>query len=122
VVIVIEGKFKKRSSAHGVSDKENKVFSGKIVSFLAFQITLTYTAVHNHYFHTPTLGWWTLSLQIRGDSCSNVLETHTNVYPEETFLIITRLWTKPIPMGPWSIAWFCNRSLTVIAVWNPAGA
>ena len=55
VVTVIEGELKKGSSAHGVSDEENTVFSGKIVSFLAFQIPLAYTAVYNHYFHTPTL-------------------------------------------------------------------
>jgi hypothetical protein len=39
-VIVIEGNLKRRSSAHGVSDKVNTVFSGKIVYFFAFYIPL----------------------------------------------------------------------------------
>jgi hypothetical protein len=48
VVIVIEGKLKKKSSTHCVSDKVNTVFSGKFFYFLAFQMPLAYTAVHNH--------------------------------------------------------------------------
>jgi hypothetical protein len=122
VVIVIEGKLKTRSSAHGVSYQVNTLFSGKSGSLLAFQIPLSYTAVHIHYFRTPILIWRTLCLQIRGGSCTNVLEAHTNLYPEETVLIMTRLWTKPIPVAPWSIALFGNRSLAVIAVLNPASA
>jgi hypothetical protein len=91
VVIVIEGKLKRRSSAHGVSDKVNTVFLGKIVSFLPFQIPLAYMEVHNYYFHTTTLIWQTLRLQFRASSCINVLEAHTALHPEETVLIMTRL-------------------------------
>jgi hypothetical protein len=76
------------SSAHGVSDEVNKVFSRKIFSFLASQIPLPYKAVHNHYFHTPTLIWWTPSLQFRTGSCINALEALTTLYPEETALIM----------------------------------
>jgi hypothetical protein len=91
VVIVIEGKLKKRSSAHGVSNKVNTVFSGKIASFLPFQIPLAYTAVYNYYFHTPTFIWQTPSLQFRACSCISVLEAHTDLHPEATVLIMTRL-------------------------------
>jgi len=89
VIIVMEGKLKTRSSAHGVSNNVNTVFSGKIVSFLAFQIPLAYTAVHNHCFHTPTLIWRTPSLQFHAGSCINVLEAHTELYPEEAVLTMT---------------------------------
>ena len=85
----MEGKLKTRSSAHGVSDKVNKVFSGKIVSFLAFHFPLAYTAKHNHYFLTPTLVWRTPSLQFRAGGCINVLEAHTSLYPAETVFIMT---------------------------------
>jgi hypothetical protein len=88
VVIVIEGKLKKRSLAHGVSHKVNTVFSEKIVYFLASQMPLAYTPLYNRYLPMPTLVRRTPSLQIHGVSSMKFLRHIQPYILNELFLYL----------------------------------